>query len=39
MQLLKKGMRLSIQPVTQNEFDFIVALDSAGLIRKRTELD
>ena len=27
MQLLKKGMRLSIQPVTQSEFDFIVALD------------
>jgi len=27
MQLRKKGMRLSIQPVTQSEFDFIVALD------------
>ena len=31
MQLLKKGMRLSIQPVTASEFDFIVALDRAGL--------
>ncbi len=27
MQLLIKGMRLSIQSVSQNEFDFIVALD------------
>jgi len=27
MQLLKKGMRLSIQPVSQSEFDFIVSLD------------
>jgi predicted RNA-binding protein with PUA-like domain len=26
MQLLKKGMRLSIQPVSRSEFDFIVAL-------------
>ncbi len=26
MLLLKKGMRLSIQPVTRNEFEFIVAL-------------
>ena len=26
MLLLKKGMRLSIQPVTQSEFEFIVAL-------------
>lgn len=26
MLLLKKGMRLSIQPVSQGEFDFIVAL-------------
>jgi predicted RNA-binding protein with PUA-like domain len=31
MQLLKKGMRLSIQPVTQSEFDFIVALVRADL--------
>jgi predicted RNA-binding protein with PUA-like domain len=31
MLLLKKGMRLSIQSVTQSEFDFIVALDRAGL--------
>jgi predicted RNA-binding protein with PUA-like domain len=31
MQLLKKGMRLSIQPVTAIEFDFIVALGFAGL--------
>ena len=31
MHLLKKGMRLSIQPVTPSEFDFIVALESTGL--------
>ena len=31
MLLLKKGMRLSIQPVTASEFDFIVALDRTGL--------
>jgi len=31
MQLLKKGMRLSIQPVTPIEFEFIVALDRDGL--------
>jgi predicted RNA-binding protein with PUA-like domain len=29
MQLLKKGMRLSVQPVTRSEFDFIVALGRA----------
>lgn len=28
MLLLKKGMRLSVQPVTQGEFDFIIALSS-----------
>jgi predicted RNA-binding protein with PUA-like domain len=26
MMLLRKGMRLSIQPVTANEFDIIVSL-------------
>ena len=30
MQLLKKGMRLSVQPVTPGEFDFIVSLGRAG---------
>ena len=30
MLLLKKGMRLSIQPVTQSEFDFIIALNAAS---------
>ncbi len=28
MLLLKKGMRLSIQPVTRSEFEFIASLDS-----------
>ena len=28
MLLLKKGMRLSIQPVTRSEFEFITSLDS-----------
>lgn len=28
MPLLKKGMRLSIQPVTRSEFEFITGLDS-----------
>jgi predicted RNA-binding protein with PUA-like domain len=30
MHLLKKGMRLSVQPVSQSEFDFIVALTAAS---------
>lgn len=28
MPLLKKGMRLSIQPVTRSQFEFVVGLDS-----------
>jgi predicted RNA-binding protein with PUA-like domain len=28
MMLLRKGMRLSIQPVTAKEFDIIVGMDS-----------
>jgi predicted RNA-binding protein with PUA-like domain len=28
MPLLKKGMRLSIQPVTRSEFDFIISLSN-----------
>lgn len=31
MPLLKKGARLSVQPVTPSEFDFIVALGCADL--------
>jgi predicted RNA-binding protein with PUA-like domain len=30
MALLKKGMRLSVQPVTKSEFDHIVSLAGAG---------
>jgi predicted RNA-binding protein with PUA-like domain len=30
MQLLKKGTRLSVQPVSQSEFDFIIALNAAS---------
>jgi predicted RNA-binding protein with PUA-like domain len=30
LPLLKKGMRLSVQPVAQSEFEFIVSLASVG---------
>jgi predicted RNA-binding protein with PUA-like domain len=31
MMLLKKGMRLSIQPVTRKEFDIVVALSEKSV--------